>query len=116
MKPKKLTRRNFLRLSAFTAAGAVLAGCKPQVIEKTVEVPVKETVEVPVEQTVVVEVTSAPPPVEEKVSLSFWNMPFVTQEVSPEYVLQWEKDGHCSIVVLAHLAGKNALCKQEKQL
>jgi hypothetical protein len=24
--------------------------------------------------------------------------------------------GHCSIVVLAHLAGKNALCKQEKQL
>ena len=25
-------------------------------------------------------------------SLSFWNMPFVTQEVSPEYVQQWEKD------------------------
>ena len=28
----------------------------------------------------------------EKVSLSFWNMPFVTQEVSPEYVTQWEAD------------------------
>ena len=28
----------------------------------------------------------------EKVALAFWNMPFVTQEVSPEYVLQWEKD------------------------
>lgn len=28
----------------------------------------------------------------EKVSLAFWNMPFVTQEVSPDYVLQWEKD------------------------
>jgi len=28
----------------------------------------------------------------EKVSLSFWNMPFVTQEVSPEYVLKWEED------------------------
>ncbi|UCE53682.1 MAG: extracellular solute-binding protein [Desulfobacterales bacterium] len=27
-----------------------------------------------------------------KKSLSFWNMPFVTQEVSPEYVIQWEKD------------------------
>lgn len=24
-------------------------------------------------------------------SLSFWNMPFVTQEVSPEYVKQWEE-------------------------
>lgn len=27
----------------------------------------------------------------EAVSLSFWNMPFVTQEVSPEYVLQWQE-------------------------
>ena len=27
-----------------------------------------------------------------KVQLAFWNMPFVTQEVSPEYVLKWEKD------------------------
>jgi ABC-type glycerol-3-phosphate transport system substrate-binding protein len=26
------------------------------------------------------------------VSLAFWNMPFVTQEVSPEYVVQWEQD------------------------
>ena len=25
-------------------------------------------------------------------SLAFWNMPFVTQEVSPEYVANWEKD------------------------
>ena len=28
----------------------------------------------------------------EKVSLSFWNMPFVTQEVSPQYVTKWEAD------------------------
>jgi multiple sugar transport system substrate-binding protein len=28
----------------------------------------------------------------EQVSLSFWNMPFVTQEVSPEYVVQWQED------------------------
>lgn len=27
-----------------------------------------------------------------KKSLSFWNMPFVTQEVSPQYVMDWEKD------------------------
>ena len=25
-------------------------------------------------------------------ALSFWNMPFVTQEVSPEYISKWEKD------------------------
>ena len=25
-------------------------------------------------------------------TLSFWNMPFVTQEVSPEYISKWEKD------------------------
>ncbi len=27
-----------------------------------------------------------------KKSLTFWNMPFVTQEVSPQYVMDWEKD------------------------
>jgi ABC-type glycerol-3-phosphate transport system substrate-binding protein len=39
--------------------------------------------------------TQAPP--KEKVSLSFWNMPFVTQEVSPEYVLQWEEDAKTAL-------------------
>jgi ABC-type glycerol-3-phosphate transport system substrate-binding protein len=34
---------------------------------------------------------------EEKVSLAFWNMPFVTQEVSPEYVLKWEEDAKTAI-------------------
>jgi ABC-type glycerol-3-phosphate transport system substrate-binding protein len=28
----------------------------------------------------------------QKVKLTFWNMPFVTQEVSPAYVAKWEKD------------------------
>lgn len=28
----------------------------------------------------------------EQVELAFWNMPFVTQEVSPEYVAQWEEN------------------------
>jgi multiple sugar transport system substrate-binding protein len=56
---KNLNRRDFLRLSALTAAGAALAGCAPA---PTAEV-VKETVEVPVEQTVVVQPTEVPPTV-----------------------------------------------------
>lgn len=54
---QKLSRRDFLRVSALTAAGAVLAGCatptpevvtvkETQIVKETVEVPVKETVEV----------------------------------------------------------------------
>jgi multiple sugar transport system substrate-binding protein len=75
MTSKKLSRREFLRASAVTAAGAALAACQPQVIERTVEVekvvekevevPVAQTVEVvtevEVEKTVVVEATAPPP-------------------------------------------------------
>jgi multiple sugar transport system substrate-binding protein len=57
-----------MRLSALTAAGAALAGCAPQVVERTVEVPVKETVEVEVEKTVIVQATPAP---EEVVEITF---------------------------------------------
>jgi ABC-type glycerol-3-phosphate transport system substrate-binding protein len=35
---------------------------------------------------------AAEEPAGEQVALAFWNMPFVTQEVSPEYVLKWEED------------------------
>lgn len=68
MKAQKLTRREFLRLSALTAAGAGLAACGAPA---TTSAPA----------------TTAP---QASTSLSFWNMPFVTQEVSPEYVVQWE--------------------------
>jgi multiple sugar transport system substrate-binding protein len=73
MTSKKLSRRDFLRASAVTAAGAALAACQPQVIketvevekvvEQTVEVPVAQTVEVvtEIEKTVVVEATAPPP-------------------------------------------------------
>lgn len=64
MTRKKVSRREFLRLSTLTAAGAALAGCAtptPQVVKETVEVPVKETVEV--ETTVVVQPTEPPPTV-----------------------------------------------------
>jgi multiple sugar transport system substrate-binding protein len=69
MSEKQLSRRDFLRISALTAAGAALAGCQappPQVVRETVEVPVEQTVEV--EQTVVVQATPAP---EEVVEISF---------------------------------------------
>ncbi|HLB48348.1 MAG TPA: substrate-binding domain-containing protein [Anaerolineales bacterium] len=68
MKAKKLTRREFLRMSALTAAGVGLAACGAPA---TTQAPA----------------TTAPPA---STALSFWNMPFVTQEVSPEYVKQWE--------------------------
>jgi len=79
MKDRKLSRRDFLLLSGGTAAGTLLAACQPQVVEKTVEVPVEvttvvtemEEVEVPVE------VTAAPPP-QEPVTIRFITL-------APEY-------------------------------
>jgi multiple sugar transport system substrate-binding protein len=72
MKDRKLSRRDFLLLSGGAAAGTVLAACQPQVVERTVEVPVEvtkvvtevEEVEVPVE------VTAVPPP-QEPVTIRF---------------------------------------------
>jgi multiple sugar transport system substrate-binding protein len=67
MSQKNLTRRDFLRLSALTAAGAALAGCK-EVVTQTVEVPVEQTREVQVPATVVVQATAPP---EEVVEITF---------------------------------------------
>lgn len=81
---KNLNRRDFLRMSALTAAGAALAGCgatpTPEVVEKevvkTVEVEktveVIKEVEVPVEETVIVEVTAEPPPTPVPVTIKYW--------------------------------------------
>ncbi|MBN1811219.1 MAG: extracellular solute-binding protein [Anaerolineae bacterium] len=73
MSQKKLSRRDFLRLSALTAAGAALAGCacptpEPQVVEKEVVVTkvVTEKEEVEVEKEVLITV---PPEVMEPVEL-----------------------------------------------
>lgn len=69
MNQQSLSRRDFLRLGALTAAGAALVGCQaptPQVIRETVEVAVEKTVEV--EKTVVVQATPAP---EEVVEITF---------------------------------------------
>jgi ABC-type glycerol-3-phosphate transport system substrate-binding protein len=84
METRRLNRRDFLRLSAAAATGAVMASCSPatpMVIEKEVirEVPVEKAVVVEkevvkevevekvVQQTVVVEkeVVKAPPPAEQ---------------------------------------------------
>jgi anaerobic selenocysteine-containing dehydrogenase len=54
---KKLGRRDFLRISAGAAAGAIAAGCQPQTVVVEKEKVVKETVvvEKEVEKTVIVE-------------------------------------------------------------
>ncbi len=44
MKAKKVSRRDFLRMSACATVGAAIAACQPQVIEKTVEVDVEKVV------------------------------------------------------------------------
>jgi ABC-type glycerol-3-phosphate transport system substrate-binding protein len=96
---KKLSRRDFLNLSVGAAAGSLLAACAAQPTpEKVVETVIVEKEGEKVVETVVVEkevvVTATPEaaPAGEAVTLSFWNMPFVTQEVSPEYVKKWEAD------------------------
>jgi ABC-type glycerol-3-phosphate transport system substrate-binding protein len=79
MDRKRLSRRDFLRVGALTAAGAALAACgpapTPQVVKETVEVPVEVEVEVPVQETVVVEQT-VEVPVEmeqETVTVTIWH-------------------------------------------
>jgi multiple sugar transport system substrate-binding protein len=63
---KLISRRDFLRTGALTAAGVALGACAPAatpaVVKETVVVPVEETVVV--EKTVVVEATEAPAPTE----------------------------------------------------
>ena len=67
MGKSNLSRRDFLRVSAGAAAGALLVACQPQVVEveKEVEVEVTREVDVEVEvpgEEVIIEVTSTPPP------------------------------------------------------
>ncbi len=70
MSIKRMSRREFLALAGAASGAALLAGCQPQVVKETVEVPVERTVEVEkiVKETVVVQATPAP---EETVEISF---------------------------------------------
>ena len=84
MDNKKLSRRDFLRMSTLTAAGAALAGCATptpevikEVVKETVEVPVAQTVEVEVKETVevekIVEVTAEVPEAEPvELRIAWW--------------------------------------------
>jgi len=83
---KKRTRREFMRWSAL-AIGGTLAACAPTPPSPTAAPPTLATAPTAVPTAVppTVVPTTAPP-----VTLSFWNMPFVTQEVSANYVKQWQ--------------------------
>jgi len=72
MDQKRVSRREFMRLGSLAAAGATLAACQPQVVEKTVEVEKVVEATVEVEKVVEVEVTSVPSAEEERVELLWW--------------------------------------------
>ena len=90
---KKVSRRDFLRLTTLVGAGATIAACTPQVVEKTVvvkeTVPVKETVQV--KETVSVEkmVTPTLKPSPAKVSY----IRFLTQETDAPHPTLPRKGG-----------------------
>ena len=75
MSEGKLCRRQLLRLAIVGGAGAALAACQPQVVEKTVVV--KEAVEVQKEVTRIVE--KAVPAPRGKVVISYWLPPTTEQ-------------------------------------
>lgn len=89
MNDKQLTRRSMLRITALTAAGIGLAACAAPTTTAPAPAPTTGAPAVP---------TTAPgatapaaaTPAQATGTITFWNMPFVTQEVSPNYVAQWE--------------------------
>ena len=101
MNNEKLSRRDFLRLGAMTAAGLTLFGCAPAATSTPAQQAAAATATTAPEATAAMaEATATMAPEAtattaaasgEKVTLSFWNMPFVTQEVSPQYVTQWRR-------------------------
>lgn len=88
MDAKRLSRRDFLRMSALTAAGAVLAGCGPAptpetVVEKVVETVVVEKEGETVVETRIVEVTAEPPAPAVK-EITTWNIGTGTEQFQLE--------------------------------
>ncbi|MCJ7660552.1 MAG: extracellular solute-binding protein, partial [Anaerolineales bacterium] len=79
-------KKAFYLLMIFIMLVGILAACAPS--EEATEAPEAA----PAEE----EEAAAPEEPEEaapqEVSLAFWNMPFVTQEVSPEYVNMWQEE------------------------
>jgi ABC-type glycerol-3-phosphate transport system substrate-binding protein len=71
MKDLRFSRREFLRLGALSVAGVALLG--------------RQSAAGQVASTIAAQGGKAG-----LTDLTFWNMPFVTQEVSPSYVTQWQ--------------------------
>jgi ABC-type glycerol-3-phosphate transport system substrate-binding protein len=104
----KIMKKNlWLLLTVVAAAALFLAACtgipvqpaaeQPAAEEPAAEEPAAEEEAMAEEPAAEEEAMAEEPAAEEaaageKVALAFWNMPFVTQEVSPEYVLKWEED------------------------
>jgi ABC-type glycerol-3-phosphate transport system substrate-binding protein len=80
---KQLSRRHFLKLGGAVAGATVLASCAPATASPTAQGGAATKPAVP-------PATAIPPTEVQPVPLSFWNMPFVTQEVSAKYVTQWQ--------------------------
>jgi ABC-type glycerol-3-phosphate transport system substrate-binding protein len=94
MDGSKFSRRDFLRASALTTAALIAAACQgaapatPAPPAAATQAPAATNTPAAAAAAATPEATAAAP--SGKVALSFWNMPFVTQEVSPDYVTQWQ--------------------------
>jgi hypothetical protein len=100
MDGSKFSRRDFLRASALTTAALIAAACQgaapatpapPAAATQApapTQAPAATNTPAAAAAAATPEATAAAP--SGKVALSFWNMPFVTQEVSPDYVTQWQ--------------------------
>ncbi|GEM_PF-686627 len=94
MEKRKLNRRDFLRLAAAAATGALVAACAPaapQVVEVEKQVPIEKVVKetVVVEKEVVVEKPAKP---EEVVELTFmWRTDPKENQMLEEFLPSWEE-------------------------
>jgi ABC-type glycerol-3-phosphate transport system substrate-binding protein len=93
MTSKKLSRRDFMRLSAFLGVG-LAAGCAPAPPPSgggaAPTAPPAAATAAPAAATAAPAAPTAAGGAAGGTTLTFWNMPFVTQEVPPSYVEQWQ--------------------------
>ncbi len=80
MKPKTLSRREFLRLSALTAVGTALVACTPKATEEPTEA-VEPTSPPEAEQPEPSPVPTEPPPAAEPVKIVIWDPIYTEQQV-----------------------------------
>jgi len=90
MSKKPMTRREFIRVTALAAAGVGLASCAAPTAAPTTAPAAPTTAPAAPTTAAATAAPVATAPSQPSATLTFWNMPFVTQEVSPNYVQQWE--------------------------